>query len=404
MARATDAPGLKRKLNTDGSFRFYWEARTDLAKRGYRPAAVRLHYPDTHEGRLQMAARCRILWAEMLSWVAHDGALPARGYDGTIRSLCTQYETHNASPHRRVKWNTRRAQAQNIKVITSTVGARQIRCLIGPDFLNWHQKWGAPAADGKPPRPWRAKHAMDTLRCVISFGVTLGYEDCMRADLILGKMRFDTPAARKGRMTADHAVALCETAHAMGYHSIALATAIQFETALRQKDVIGEWLPDDSASGGITYKGHRWANGLTWADIDINMILRKRTTKTGEDVEHDLRLCPLVLAELDLITPDKRLGPVIVSESTGEPYKHRTFTQTWRRIADAAGLPKEVWNMHARAGAVSEAYEAGAVETDVMKMAAHRNRQTSAHYNRGSLVQTSRVHELRLAKRTENKQ
>ena len=46
---------------------------------------------------------------------------------------------------------------------------------------------------------------------------------------------------------------------------------------------------------------------------------------------------------------------------------------------------------------------AGAGETDVMKHAGHKNRQTSARYNRGSLEQTSRVAKLRLAKRSENK-
>jgi len=94
---------------------------------------------------------------------------------------------------------------------------------------------------------------------------------------------------------------------------------------------------------------------------------------------------------------------MIISEHTGEPYKHRTFTQTWRKVANKAGLPKALWNMDARAGAISEAYDAGAGETDVMKHAGHKNRQTSARYNRGSIEQTSRVARLRLAKRSENK-
>ena len=93
---------------------------------------------------------------------------------------------------------------------------------------------------------------------------------------------------------------------------------------------------------------------------------------------------------------------MILSEPTGEPYKHRTFTQTWRRVADVAGVPRTVWNMDARAGAISEAYDAHVDETDVMKHAGHKNRQTSACYNRGSLAQTSRVAIARQAKRREN--
>ena len=132
------------------------------------------------------------------------------------------------------------------------------------------------------------------------------------------------------------------------------------------------------------------------------MILRKTHTKTGAYVEFDLRLYPTIMDEIERVPREKRIGPMILSENTGEPYKHRTFTQTWRKVANKASLPKDVWNMDARAGAISEAYDAGAGETDVMKQAGHMNRQTSARYNRGSLEQTSRVAKLRLAKR-ENK-
>src|SRR5207237_2665491 len=106
--------------------------------------------------------------------------------------------------------------------------------------------------------------------------------------------------------------------------------------------------------------------------------------------------------EIALIPSDRRIGPVIISEATGEPYKHRTFTQTWRRVADAAGLPRDIWNMDARAGAVSEAYAAGADEQKVMKLAGHKNRQTSSRYNRETLEQTRAVQRLRQAKRTGN--
>ena len=254
-----------------------------------------------------------------------------------------------------------------------------------------------------PPRPWRAKHCMDAVRRMISYGVTLGYEDCFRADVILGKLRFPTPPARRSRLIFEQVKAVRETAHEMGLGSIALATVLQFELSLRQKDVIGEWEPAPLSEGGIVHRGRRWTNGLNWSDVDPLMVLRKTHTKTGAHVEFDLKLYPDVLEEMDQVPREKRIGPMIISEQTGEPYKHRTFTQTWRRVADKAGVPKTVWNMDARAGAISEAYDAGAGETDVMKHAGHKNRQTSDRYNRGTLEQTSRVARLRLAKRSENK-
>ena len=103
-------------------------------------------------------------------------------------------------------------------------------------------------------------------------------------------------------------------AHAMGLGSIALATVLQFELLLRPGRVGGNQ--------------------------------------------------PCAAREAD--------WPVILSEHTQEPYKPRTFAQTWRRVADKAGLPHTVWNMDARAGAISEAYEAGGGETDVLKHAGHK--------------------------------
>ncbi|CDZ60296.1 Phage integrase [Neorhizobium galegae bv. orientalis] len=398
----TDAPGLKRKKNKDGTHREYWEARADLVKRGFRPSAVRLHYPVTSEGRQQLASRCQILQAEMLAWAANGGR-EARGFDGTITSLSHLFQTNEDSPLQSMKYNSRENIVKSLVIIERTVGSRQIGKLLGPDFKTWHQKWALPKEEGKLPRPWRAKHAMDAVRQLIGYGVTLGHEDCFRADTILSKIRFKTPPARMSIMTEKHVAAVRAAGHAEGFPSVSLATTLQFALAMRQKDVVGEWVPaDDVEDGGITFKSSRWVNGLVWSDIDPNFILRKKHTKTGFAVEHDLKLHPAVLEEIELVPAEKRIGPMIISETTGVPYKNRKFTERWRKVANTAGIPKTVWNMDARAGAITEAYDLGAAETDVMKSAGHKNRQTSARYNRGTIEQTSRVARMRLAKRTQN--
>jgi len=402
-ARPFDAPGYKCKGNRNGTWREGWEARHDIVKRGYRPSWVRLYYPDTPDGRRQLSTRCKDLQGQMLAWAADEGALSREAYDGTITGLARRYFSDEFSPYRKIKWNSQIHQDKCGKIITATVGARQIGKLLGPDFLRWYANWGAPAGEGMPPRPWRAKHCIDTVRRMIAYGVTLGYDDCIHADLILGKLRFSTPPARRLRMTFEEVKAVGKAAHEMRLGSIALATVLQFELSIRQKGVIGEWEPAPLSEGGIVHRGTRWTNGLQWSDIDSNLILRKTHTKTGAYVEFDLKLYTAVLEEIDRVPRARRIGPMIISEHTGEPYKHRTFTQTWRKVANKAGLPKALWNMDARAGAISEAYDAGAGETDVMKHAGHKNRQTSARYNRGSIEQTSRVARLRLAKRSENK-
>lgn len=398
MVRKSDAPGLKVKTNKDGSKRFYWEARTDAARRGYRPASVRLHYEDED----QRAARCRVLQAEMLAWLANGDRFPERTYDGTLGSLANLFASHEDSPYQACKYNTQQLYDDGIKIINATVGARAIRELIGADFNRWYKNWAKPSAEGKPPRQYRAKHTMDLVRRIIGFGVTCGYSDCIRADHILSKMRFAAPPSRKSKMTLEHVEKIRTKAHELGLPSVALATAFQFDLAMRQKDVVGEWLPiGDDVVGGIVYKETRWANGLTWADISSDMILRKVHVKTGFEVEYDLRLAPNVLAEIELA--GRRVGPIIISETTGDPYRNTKFSETFRKVADAAGVPSGVWSMDARAGAISEAYDAGASGTDVQKHAGHTNPQTSARYNRSSVEQTRRAMRARLEKRNKNK-
>ncbi|CAN7460581.1 integrase [Mesorhizobium sp. LjNodule214] len=402
----SDFPGLKRKHNKDGTAREYWEARGDLARRGFRPSSIRLHYTDTPEGREHLSARCHLLQAQMLEWAARDSHA-APSFDGSLTSLSRLFQTNEDSPYRSMKWNSRENVTKCLVIIENTVGSRHIGKLLGPDFKRWHRQWGEPKEPTEkepnpPPRPWRAKHCMDSVRQLVSYGVTLGYDDCFRADTILSKIRFSTPPARKSVMTAEHVEAIRKTAHAEGWPSIALATVLQFELTMRQKDVIGEWEPVRDAKGGILHRDTRWTNGMVWSDIDADMVLRKAHTKTGFEVEHDLKLHPMVLEEIALVPLEKRIGPMILAETTGEPYKHRKFTERWRKIADKAELPRNVWNMDARAGAITEAYSLGATETDVMKSAGHKNRQTSARYNRGTIEQTSRVAQLRMAKRNKN--
>ena len=137
-ARPESATGYKCKANRVGTYREGWEARHDLVKRGYRPSWVRLYYPDTPEGRRQLAAKCQDLQGQMLAWAANDGAFPERGYGGTVASLARQYFSNEYSPYRGLKWNSQVHHDKCGKIIVATVGARQISKLLGPDFMRWH--------------------------------------------------------------------------------------------------------------------------------------------------------------------------------------------------------------------------------------------------------------------------
>ncbi len=138
--------------------------------------------------------------------------------------------------------------------------------------------------------------------------------------------------------------------------------------------------------------------GLTWAHIDGN-VLRKPTSKSNgrEEAEHDLSAYPGVLAEL--AHHQRGVCPIVLDERSGKPWSPSEFSRTFREIARSAGWPDDVWNMDSRAGAVSEAFEAGANAADVMKAATHRQMSTTMGYNRGALEQTSRVAILRTERR-----
>jgi hypothetical protein len=193
----------------------------------------------------------------------------------------------------------------------------------------------------------------------------------------------------------------------MGRASIALAVTLQFDLGLRQKDVIGEWIKaSDGSQEGIMDGLWRWQWGLTWDQIDQDWILSKPTSKSNgnEVAEHDLKLYPDVIAELARVPQERRIGPVIIDEGSGKPSRANHFSPTFRKIANQAGWPKGVWNLDSRAGSVSEAFEAGADPADVMKHATHRQLGTTMVYNRGAVVQSARVAELRVARRKKNQE
>ncbi|KMO44240.1 hypothetical protein VQ03_04785 [Methylobacterium tarhaniae] len=55
-----------------------------------------------------------------------------------------------------------------------------------------------------------------------------------------------------------------------------------------------------------------------------------------------------------------RLRPLVVDERQGRPYAGDAFQREWRKVARTAGIPDHIWTMDARAGAITEAQDAGA--------------------------------------------
>ncbi|MEY5061654.1 MAG: hypothetical protein RIS45_1575 [Planctomycetota bacterium] len=348
----------------------------------YRPQSVTIHIDWTDPANYPLIRHaCDTQTFLVQEWRAAKAA-PAQS-DGTIRSLSRIYQTHESSPFHGVQANTRRLYEYELRLIESTIGATPLAAIRAEHFTRWYK-----AARGPDDEIRKAHGFMKRLRAIISFGVAAEVEGCERLHTILSRMQFEQPARRDSVLTYDMAAAIIEAAHAMGRPSIALAQAIQFETGLRQTDVIGQW------------EGSRWHSGLVWQAIGTDMVLSVRTSKTGATVTHDLSAMPLVVREIERFPRDRRIGPMIVNEETGRPYLALVFSRNWRKVADAAGIPSTIWNRDSRAGAASESDDAGVGLNDVQRMLGHTNSKMTARYVRGVDPAKSRnVATLRAAKR-----
>jgi hypothetical protein len=302
--KVENAPGLVWRERKQGWVAF-WQCRSDLAKRGFKPdgAAVARH----RAFRTRPTDDLRQLPADA---GRHAGVRPRRRaggkpYDGTIAASCS------ATRPTRIR--------------------RSARTAIGPGFTTGACYGGSSATTATSASPTsRARHAalargwaeggkipmahslMGMTRTLFSFGMTLlECDDCARMCAVLSKQRFQMGKSRTERLTADMANLIRAKAHELGWHSIALAQAIQFEGMFRQKDMIGEWVPlAEPGTSDVIHNGEKWLRGILWSEIDQNLILRHVTSKRQKMVEIDLRLADMVMEEFSHI-PDirKMVGP-----------------------------------------------------------------------------------------------
>ena len=403
------APGLSWRPRKDGKAA-YWVAREELVKKGFKPSTVRIHFdPADPLHSAKIAAKCRVLQAEMLAWLRDGGAPRAAAFNGTFRSLIRIYQMERSSPFHRLRDRTQGFYLYGLRLLDQTMGSARVDAVNGADIRRLYEDLRTPKPLTKkqreqglttaPDRMRRAYAAIQMLRVVVNYGRTVKLDACCVLGDVLANMEFEGLKRRESRITYEQVCALRKAAHAAGRPSMALGITLQFDLGMRQRDVIGEWVTDKTPEQpGIVFAGMRWADGLTFEHI-TGTVLRKRTSKPGKVVEHDLAQLPDTLAELERIPPLRRIGPLVLNEENGLPYKRRVYTKWFRTIARNAGIPDEVWNMDARAGAVTEALDAGAQPLDVMNAAGHTQLSTTQGYDRTSLQKASRVAKLRVASR-----
>jgi hypothetical protein len=191
---------------------------------------------------------------------------------------------------------------------------------------------------------------------------------------------------------------------------MALAQAFQWDCMFRQKDVIGEWIPlEEREVSDVIHRRRKlkWVRGLRWEMISDDFILTKVTSKKGKKIAIDLKLAPFVVEDLkiliDFLGGKPAKGPVIVLESTVQPYSAEFFRQTWRKVARICKIPDNVQNRDSRAGAISEATEAGAELEHVKHAATHSNINMTERYSRLRDKKIRNVQLIRLEKRNGTK-
>jgi len=401
MPSKNDAPGLKPRHRKDGSIVWYWVAANCSRKaKRYGLKTVRLA-DQTPGGDAARASQCQQLHMELQLWL--NDMDPSRvfdksGFDGTVASLIRYYREHPNSPYRELKYNTQHTYSQHLDTLRDVVGKRRLGSLTGVDFLAWYKNF-ATDNTGAETLISSAHKLMNMFRIAVSWGVVLELPQCSRLREILSEMRFTKPPPRTTFVSYEQAAAIIEKAHEMGLPSIALAQALQFELTMRQKDVIGEWIPGvEDASGAIVAAGRRWANGLLWSHIGADGVLRKITTKTKAEAVFEINRYPLVVQELGRWAGPK-VGPMIIDERSGLPYRNERFSKRWREVATAAGVPRSVYNMDSRAGGITEATDAGAPIEAVRHHATHRDARTTMRYSRQTLAKTQSVAEFRTTNR-----
>lgn len=267
-------------------------------------------------------------------------------FNGTLRSLCHCYLTDARSPIHGLRHATKQTYASLLKRIEDTFGDVVIAELTEDHINRMHDQWGANGTT------LPMAHAMITMvRSLAVFGVeALKDERCQRLSYVLHRMKFKVPEARYVEISSEQVMAVIQKAHEVGFHSIALAQALQYWTPLRQKDIIGEWIPvTEPEPSTFINKDLKWVRGLRWEQLDADFVLHHTTSKEGTELHIPLQKRSVIMAELVKIGRAAS-GPMIVSETSQLPWRSAEFRRQWRIIARECGIPNEVKNRDSRLG------------------------------------------------------
>lgn len=324
----------------------------------------------------------------------------------SLAGLIDEYTTHKASTYHKLRYHVRKNHDQVLRRLRQNQGTFALSDIRASTLQIWYDTW---SEGGKISM---AHTFMAALRTMFGFGLLMLEEkECERLCITMNKLRFKQSPPREVWLTAPQVDAIRRAAREhFGWHSLALAQALQFELMFRQKDIIGEWVPDtEPGESDVRHNGEKWLRGLRWSEITDNMVLRHITSKKLKPIEVDLKRSPMVLEELAIIVelPVEQLsrslfpagGPIVICDTNGLPWSANEYRRKWRLVANHVGIPKEIRNQDTRAGAITEATEAGANIEHVRHAATHTDIAQTQHYARGGAAKIATVQDKRLEHR-----
>ena len=304
----------------------------------------------------------------------------------TLAGLIEQYLTHKASSFHKLAYDNRKNTRRLAERLDAQHGSTPLAEIRASTIRIWHDGW---AEGGKVSM---AHSFIAQLRTMFGFGLLmLEDRECERLCVTMSKLKFEQAKVSDVSLSPEQADAIREAARRhFGWYSLALAQAFQFELVLRQRDVIGQWVPEsEPGESDIRYNGMKWRAGIRWSEVADDMVLRHRTNKRQKMMAADLRLCPMIQDELRYLNYRSPDGPIIINDVTGLPWSANEFRRKWRLVANHCGIPKEVKDMHSRSGGISEMFRAGVRHDAIMTMATHSDLAMTMRYNRQNHLDTS---------------
>ena len=194
--------------------------------------------------------------------------------------------------------------------------------------------------------PGKAQQVIGVLRTLFAFAMDEGELAANHAT----NMRLKSNPPRHQVWSDEQLTALIETAAAMSRPSVGLAVALAHNTGQREGDILR----------------------MAWAQFDGAVIrLRQRKTNVLLDVP-----CTAQLLEVLATTP--RSGTVmVISETTGRPYRRSWFADRFRALARAAGIPDDLQFRDLRRTSVVRLAEAGCSVPEIAAISGHSINRTA---------------------------